>query len=192
VEPDLIVCDEPVSALDVSVQANIVNLLRDLQRDTGVALVFISHDLAVVRHLADDVAVMYAGRVVEASPAAAMFAQPVHPYTRALLDAAPRTDAGARRHTSIAGEPPNPTALPQGCRFAPRCPHAQPICESGAHPPLVSVAADRLSACLLDASLPAAAVPGVVPASGRVTERLAAYRRARHAAFEGAGALPIA
>ena len=134
VAPDLIVCDEPVSALDVSVQANIVNLLQDLQRDTGIALVFISHDLAVGRHLAHDVAVMYAGRVVEAGPAATMFAQPAHPYTRALLDAAPRTDAGARRHTSLGGEPPNPTALPPGCRFAPRCPHTQPICQSALIP----------------------------------------------------------
>ncbi|WP_235913840.1 oligopeptide/dipeptide ABC transporter ATP-binding protein [Teichococcus coralli] len=145
VGPDLIVCDEPVSALDVSVQAQVVNLLQDLQRERGVALLFISHDLAVVRHLAHQVAVMYAGRVVEAGPAARIFTDPRHPYTRALLEAAPRTETGPRHHTALAGEPPNPAAPPPGCRFAPRCPAARAVCRQDPQPALREIALGEIA-----------------------------------------------
>ncbi len=179
VGPELIVCDEPVSALDVSVQAQIVNLLGDLQRDTGVALLFVSHDLAVVRQVAHDVAVMYAGRVVEAAPAPALFAAPAHPYTRALLDAAPRPDAGARAHPPIAGEPPDPVAVPPGCRFAGRCPHVRDACRGGPHPELRVLGPDRLSACLFAEALPPRDAPPAAPAATLTALRVAAYRRAR-------------
>jgi oligopeptide/dipeptide ABC transporter ATP-binding protein len=178
VRPDLIVCDEPVSALDVSVQANVINLLRDLQRDTGIALVFISHDLAVVRHLAHEVAVMYAGRVVEAGPAEAVFARPAHPYTRALLAAAPRTDRGARHHEPLGGEPPDLATPQPGCRFAQRCPYAQPACTTGTQPSLVPVAAAHAAACRRLDELPAASLPGAVASAGPIGIRLTAYRRA--------------
>lgn len=130
--PDVLVCDEPVSALDVSVQAQVVNLLRSLQRRLGVALVFISHDLSVVRHIADRVAVMYLGRLAETGPADAIFDDTAHPYTRALLSASPALGSeergGLARRTILQGEPPSPANPPSGCRFHPRCPMAQPIC----------------------------------------------------------------
>ncbi len=183
VQPDIIVCDEPVSALDVSVQAQVVNLLQDLQRDTGVALLFISHDLALVRHLADDVAVMYAGRVVETAPAAQLFANPTHPYTRALLAAAPRTEVGARQHVPLTGEPPDPTAVPPGCRFANRCPLVRPVCRENPHPPLLAVSANQFSACLFAADLPAVARPETADAAATpLANRIAVYRSARDAA----------
>ncbi|MFT8246650.1 ABC transporter ATP-binding protein [Roseomonas sp. BN140053] len=180
VQPEVIVCDEPVSALDVSVQAQVVNLLQDLQRDTGVALLFISHDLAVVRHLAHRVAVMYAGRLVETAPAKRLFRDPRHPYTRALLAAAPRTEVGARNHTPLGGEPPDPAAPLPGCRFAGRCPETRAVCREGEHPPLRPVAPGQRSACLFAEvlpSLPEMATPGLEV--GPVAARIAAYRRAR-------------
>ena len=179
VNPELIICDEPVSALDVSVQAQVINLLQDLQRDTGIALLFVSHDLAVVRHLAARVAVMYAGRVVESAAAADLFAQPRHPYTRALLAAVPRTDGGRRLHEAISGEPPDPTAPPPGCRFAPRCGHVRAECRAGPHPPLRTVAPGHASACLFAGELPPMPPPGVGTTDLPITGRLAAYRRAR-------------
>ncbi|EHM03154.1 ABC transporter, ATP-binding protein [Acetobacteraceae bacterium AT-5844] len=128
-EPRLLVCDEPVSALDVSVQAQILNLLKDVQAERGLGMVFISHNLAVVEHMADRVAVMYYGRIVEQAPRAALYAGARHPYTRTLLAAVPSYDPTQRETTTPPlGEPPDPARLPSGCRFRARCPIAMPRC----------------------------------------------------------------
>ncbi len=129
--PALLVCDEPVSALDVSVRAQILNLLVALQSRHGMSTLFVSHDLAVVRHVCDRVAVMYLGRLVELAPAAALYAQPLHPYTKALLAAAPEPDPAVQRakpHVPLTGEIPSPANPPPGCRFHTRCPIAIELC----------------------------------------------------------------
>ena len=148
VEPDFIVADEPVSALDVSIQAQIVNLLEDLQARLGLAILFIAHDLAVVRHLADRVAVMYLGRIVEMADADALFARPRHPYTEALLSAIPIPDPDARRQRIILeGDVPSPLSPPSGCPFRTRCRHALPRCVE-IRADLYEVAPTRYSACI--------------------------------------------
>ncbi|HEY4081447.1 MAG TPA: dipeptide ABC transporter ATP-binding protein [Burkholderiaceae bacterium] len=126
--PEFLVCDEPTSALDVSVQAQVLNLMKDLQRARGLSYLFISHNLAVVRHVADQVGVMYLGRLVELSDKRQLFAQPRHPYTRMLLDAIPDVHMSGRRRTPVQGEVPNPLSPPSGCSFHPRCPHANERC----------------------------------------------------------------
>ena len=129
-EPEFLVCDEPTSALDVSVQAQVLNIMKDLQRTRGLTYLFISHNLAVVRHVADDVGVMYLGRLVEVAPKAELFAHPRHPYTRMLLDAIPDIHMSGRARTPVQGEVPNPLNPPSGCSFHPRCPHANARCSS--------------------------------------------------------------
>jgi oligopeptide/dipeptide ABC transporter ATP-binding protein len=148
-EPSLIVCDEPVSALDVSIQAQVINLLETLQDRHALALLFISHDLAVVRHIADQVAVMYLGKLVERAPGDAIYANPRHPYTRALLDAVPVPDPVVERQRApqrLAGEIPSPFDPPSGCVFRTRCPIATARCAREV-PELREVAAGHFAAC---------------------------------------------
>lgn len=142
--PEFLVCDEPTSALDVSVQAQVLNLMKDLQRKLGLTYLFISHNLAVVRHVSDQVGVMYLGRLVELADKQALFAKPRHPYTRMLLDAIPKmTDTGQAR-TPVQGEVPNPLNPPVGCAFNPRCPHANERCRRE-RPQLLALAGIRIA-----------------------------------------------
>ena len=147
-QPDLLVLDEPVASLDVSIQAQVLNLFLDLRADLDLAGLFISHDLGVVRHVSDRVAIMYLGRIVELAPAARLYAAPAHPYTAALFASVPRLGAGRGRFSPIVGELPSPLAPPPGCHFHPRCPHAGPRCRT--EPPLLlPVAPMQTAACHL-------------------------------------------
>ncbi|MFC5508256.1 MULTISPECIES: ABC transporter ATP-binding protein [Hyphomicrobiales] len=154
--PGLLVCDEPISALDVSVAAQVINLLQDLQARFGTAYLFISHDLKVVRQIADEVAVMYLGRIVEQGPPEALFHAPAHPYTQALVSAVPKALRGTRERIILQGDPPNPVDRPAGCAFHPRCPRAVARCREE-QPALRPSADGRLAACHLVPAAPAVA-----------------------------------
>ena len=149
VAPEFLVCDEAVAALDVSIQAQILNLFMRLRAELGLTYLFISHDIGVVRHLSDRVLVMYLGRVVESAPTGALFGEPNHPYTRALLEEVPRMDLRHREFEPIRGEIPSPLDPPRGCHFHPRCPHAMPRCRTVV-PRLRDIAAGHRSACHLN------------------------------------------
>ncbi|HET6447646.1 MAG TPA: oligopeptide/dipeptide ABC transporter ATP-binding protein [Conexibacter sp.] len=171
-DPHLILLDEPVSALDVSVQAQVVNLLDDLQDELRLSYVFVAHDLSVVRHVSDRIAVMYLGKIVESSPAEELYVKPIHPYTAALLDAIPIPDPRenrARERHVVSGEPPNPIDPPSGCRFRTRCPRASAIC-ARVEPPLAAYPGGHLAAChhplnVSDDEIAAAARSPLSPAS---------------------------
>ncbi|MFJ2740498.1 ABC transporter ATP-binding protein [Streptomyces sp. NPDC087440] len=145
-EPKLIIADEPTTALDVTVQAQVMDLLAELQRELNMGLILITHDLGVVADVADKIAVMYAGRIVETAPVEEIYANPAHPYTKGLLESIPRLDQKGQELYAIKGLPPNLLNIPPGCAFNPRCPMAQDICRSTV-PPLFDVAEGRQSAC---------------------------------------------
>jgi peptide/nickel transport system ATP-binding protein len=152
VRPEVLICDEAVAALDVSIQAQILNLFMDLRVELNLTYLFISHDLSVVRHLSDDVGIMYLGRVIEEAPATEIFSQPNHPYTRLLLEEMPRIDTKNRVFPVIQGELPSPLAPPTGCHFHPRCPHAFERCKTE-RPDIKIISPGHRSACHLNDSL---------------------------------------
>jgi peptide/nickel transport system ATP-binding protein len=149
VKPEFLVCDESVAALDVSIRAQVLNLFMDLQSALGLTYLFISHDLGVVRHISDRVAIMYLGRIVESGPSAEVFARPNHPYTKALLAEIGTIEPVKKRYAPIKGEIASPLAPPPGCHFHPRCPYAMARCREAA-PPLDEVAPRHWSACYLN------------------------------------------
>ena len=146
VEPELIIADEPVSALDLSVQAQILNLLQEIQREHSLSYLFIAHDLAVVEHMSDRIAVMYLGKIVELSGAEELYRQPRHPYTEALLNAVPTPDPDAPRPAALSGEIPSPVNPPSGCYFHPRCPYADSLCRR-LEPILTEIEGNHFAAC---------------------------------------------
>jgi peptide/nickel transport system ATP-binding protein len=147
VKPKVLVCDEAVAALDVSIQAQVLNLFMDLRAEMNLTYLFVSHDLSVIRHIADRVAVMYLGRIVETADTDALFEAPAHPYTRALLDEVPRIDMRKKRFAVLKGEVPSPLNPPSGCHFHPRCPRMEDICKTE-RPPLLAVGPAHEAACL--------------------------------------------
>ena len=168
--PSVIVLDEPLSALDASVQAQVANLLAELARQLRVGMLLISHDLAIVRHVAHRTAVMYLGLVVEAAPTRQLWSLPLHPYTEALINSIPHADGSGELPVSLAGEIPDPGRPPAGCRFHPRCPYAFDRCRQES-PPLVEVAADRQVACWLQEPGSALARPAHKNAAQRAATR---------------------
>jgi oligopeptide/dipeptide ABC transporter ATP-binding protein len=173
--PRLLIGDEPVSALDVSIRAQILNLLEDLKAELGLTLVLVSHDLSVVRHTANRVAVMYLGRIVEQAPVEMLFSAPRHPYTQALMAAAPAADPAQRRDLPLLeGDPPSPSNPPPGCRFHTRCAHAVDICRRDA-PPLADIAAGHAVSCWRAADLALAGVLPVESDGSRRRRRIALF-----------------
>ena len=144
--PEVLIADEPTTALDVTIQLQYLKLLKRLQRETGMAILFITHDFGVVARMCDRVAVMYAGRIVECGPVAQVFDNPSHPYTQALIASVPKMTGSAKRLYTIEGQPPPLMDLPVGCRFAARCPHAERRCEE-AYPPSFPVGAEHTADC---------------------------------------------